>query len=64
MATLLEMYENYYNGNKKEFCEQVTAYGAGDFARDIQNDEDSDGNPVISYEHCYDMLRCYIITTA
>lgn len=59
MATLLEIYESHHNGQKKQFADQVLAYGADDFADDLQTDI-ADG--VLSFEEAFKMLKTFIIT--
>jgi len=61
MTTLLEIYESYYNGQKKQFVSQVTAYGKADFASDIGGDTDSEGLPVLTDKERYKMLKTYLI---
>jgi len=38
MATLLEMYESFHNGQKKQFVRQVEEYGTADFIKDMHTE--------------------------
>ena len=61
MTTLLEIYDSYTNGQKRQFADQVNAYGADDFASDIGSDTDSEGLPVLTDTERYKMLKTYLI---
>lgn len=56
--TLLEIYESFHNGQKKQFRNQVNSYGPSDFATDLQA-EINDG--VLTVEEAYKMLREFLI---
>lgn len=57
MTTLLQIYESYHNGQKKQFVEQVQNYGASDFATDCAVDI-SDG--VLDEREAFNMLVTFI----
>ena len=58
MATLLEIYESFENGQRKHFIEQVNEYGFNSFVEDI-NIEQIDG--ILTYEECFNMMKHYIL---
>lgn len=58
MCTLLEIYDSFHNGQKKQFCNQVREYGPNDFATDLQA-EITDG--VLTVEEAYRMLREFLM---
>lgn len=58
MATLLEIYESFHNGQRKQFADQVLEYGAADFAADTQT-EVNDG--ILSHLEAYQMLKTFIL---
>lgn len=52
--TLLEMYEQFHNGNKKSFYEAVEEYGLTDFLLDAIEECK---NGVLSFDELYAMKR-------
>jgi hypothetical protein len=59
MATLLQIYESYENGQGKQFIQQVREYGEADFAIDVQT-EINDG--VLNYEQGFRRIKTIIVT--
>lgn len=56
--TLLEIYESYHNGQKRQFADQVLAYGAAEFAGDTVPEINGG---VLSLQEAYNMLKTFII---
>lgn len=60
MHTLLEIYESFHNGQRKQFVKQVKEYGEADFARDVQV-EINDG--VLAYPEAFKMLQAVMLAS-
>ena len=58
MPTLLEIYESFHNGQKKQFAQQVDDYSPASFAEDMET-EIKDG--VLSTEEAFKMLKTFLI---
>lgn len=57
MSTLLQLYELHANGNKKDFFNEVEAYGLYDFASDLQVEIHDD---VLTYQEAFKMLTTIV----
>lgn len=55
--TLLEIYESFSNGQKKQFCAQVQSYNPADFARDLESEI---ADCVVTEREAFQMLKTYL----
>ena len=59
--TLLEIYESFSNGQKKQFVEQVQNYGKIEFVTGLTHAIECD---IVSAVTAFDMLKTIIVLTA